>query len=263
MSRGPSATWDPSRYLRFADARTRPAADLLRVVGVEAPDEVVDLGCGAGNVTRLLRRRWPAARIVGLDASATMLERARRDHHDLDVRWVEADLRDHVPARPVDVVFSNAVLHWLDDHDELVPRLLGWLRPGGVLAVQVPANHDQPSHVLARRIAVEGPWADRLRPLLRPHPVEDPATYVDLLVPGSSTVDVWETVYWHRLSGDDPVAAWTAGSMLRPVLAALEPPEAELFVERYRIALRRAYPRRADGTTLFPFRRLFITATRS
>lgn len=253
-------TWDPAQYLTFEDQRLRPAFDLLGRVHVEAPRTVVDLGCGTGNVTRVLARRWPGAEVIGVDDSRHMLGRARAETHDEPIRWVECDIADWEPDEPVDVLYSNAALHWLDDHQQLFPRLMTQVAPGGVLAVQMPRNYAAPSHTAATATAMNGPWRSALEPLLRTVPVADPSWYHDLLKDHAQTLDVWDTEYQHALQGDDPVAEWTKGSLLRPLLAALEPGPAEAFELEYRRRLRDAYPRRSDGTTLFPFRRLFIVA---
>ena len=191
-----------------------------------------------------------------------MLAAARQTDAGERIRWVEADLADWAPPAPVDVLFSNAALHWLDDHATLFPRLAGWLAPGGVLAVQMPHNHAAPSHRLAVEAARGGPWRERLAPVLREWPVGAPADYHDILVEHVDGLDLWETEYLHVLEGEDPVAQWTKGSLLRPLLAALTASQAEAFEADYRRRLRTAYPRRDDGTTLFPFRRLFLVADR-
>lgn len=255
--------WDPGAYLEFGDERLRPALELLRRVPVASPGLVVDLGCGAGNVTAHLRRRWPAARLVGVDASSEMLAAAHRSHPGV-AEWVQADLAAWSPPPSPDVLFSNAALHWLDDHDRLFPRLLDSLAPGGALAVQMPRNHGAPSHTRLRETVESGPWRDRLAPLLRPAPVAGPAVYYDLLAPGAASVELWETRYLHVLSGPDPVVAWTRGSVLRPLLAALDSDrERDAFLSDYAARVRRDYPPRPDGTTLFPFRRLFAVAVRA
>src|SRR5215467_4203957 len=137
-----AATWDPAQYLKWSDHRLRPAVDLLQRVAVANPTEVVDLGCGTGNVTGLLRARWPAAHVTGVDASASMRARAS----DPSVDWRQADVATWEPRAPVDVLFSNATLHWIDDHAALFPRLLAQVARGGVLAVQMPRNFGEPSH---------------------------------------------------------------------------------------------------------------------
>jgi trans-aconitate 2-methyltransferase len=252
------ATWDPAQYLRWSDHRVRPAIDLIQRVPIERPGRVVDLGCGTGNVTALLRRAWPEARVSGVDASAAMLERARAS--DAGVEWHQAEIGEWTPAAAVDLVFSNAALHWLPDHAALFPRLLGSVAPGGVLAVQMPRNFAEPSHTSIVDVAREGRWRDRLAPLIRPEPCKAPAYYWDLLAPHAKSLDVWETVYQQALSGDNPVADFVKGSWLRPFLDALDDADGAAFEAAYRERIARAYPPRADGTTLFPFRRLFIVA---
>jgi trans-aconitate 2-methyltransferase len=254
-------TWNPDRYLAFADHRTRPATDLLARVALDAPARVADLGCGPGNSTALLVERWPDAAMVGIDSSAEMLVKARAS--GVPATWALADIAEWTPAAPFDVLFSNAALQWLPDHATLLPRLLDHVGPGGVLAVQMPRNFAAPSHILLREVAAAGPWSERLQPLIPPEPVGAPAWYYDLLVPGAARLDIWETEYLQVLEGDDPVLAWTRGTALRPVQAALDAGERAAFEAAYKQRLRTAYPKRPDGRTLFPFRRLFIVACRS
>lgn len=252
--------WDPRQYLRFSGHRLRPAVDLLNRIDLAEPKRIVDLGCGAGNVTVLLRDRWPSAALTGVDGSADMLAQARAAA--ADVKWIEADMARWTPAAPPDLIYSNAALHWLGDHEALFPRLVDMLAPGGVLAVQMPRNFGAPSHTAMADAARSGPWRDRLEPLLRPPPVSEPDVYYGLLAPLAATIDIWETDYLQVLEGDDPVAEWTKGTWLRPLLDALEEPDRSGFELVYRERVRAAYPRRADGRTLFPFRRLFVIAQR-
>jgi trans-aconitate 2-methyltransferase len=260
VAAGPASGWDPAKYLEFAGPRLQPALDLLARIPLAAPAVVYDLGCGAGNVTRLLRQRWPGAELTGVDASPAMLAAAARAVPN--VRWVQADLEGWAPPRPAEVIFSNAALHWLGDHATLLPRLLGHLAPGGVLAVQMPRNHGAPSHTEMVRAAEAGPWRERLAPLLRRAPVAPPAVYHDILAPRAGRLEIWETEYLHVLEGENPVVEWTRGSALKPLLDALAPPEREAFLADYAARIAAAYPRRPDGWTLFPFRRLFILAAR-
>ncbi len=253
--------WDPSQYLKFSDERMRPAVDLLGRVPLASPRTVYDLGAGAGNVTRLLHDRWPDARIAGVDASDEMLARARAAVPD--VTWVKADLATWRPVQPADLIYSNAALHWLDRHDRLLPALMSSVAPGGVLAVQMPRNFGSTSHTAIARAVREGPWRARLEPLIRESPVGEPSFYFDLLAPLAEQIDMWETEYVHVLSGEDPVKEWTKGSALKPFLDALDEPDRIRFEARYADLVRASYPRRADGRTLFTFRRLFIVATRT
>jgi trans-aconitate 2-methyltransferase len=245
-------TWDPEQYLRFGAERLRPALELLRRIPLDEPRSIYDLGCGPGTVTKLLRDRWPRASVVGIDASESMLGRAAASYPD--ITWRRADLTDWRPDVPADLLYSNAALHWLDDHATLFPRLLRELAPGGVLAVQMPNNFDAPTHTaVAEALAGQG-----LLP--RPSPLLEPAAYYDLLAPRARSLDLWETRYYHVLEGEDPVVEWTRGTTLRPVLDELSGPEREAFLDDYRRRVRNAYPRREDGRTVLPFERLFVVA---
>jgi trans-aconitate 2-methyltransferase len=251
--------WDPAQYLKFAGHRLRPALDLLNRIDLSAPSAVYDLGAGTGNVTRLLRARWPDAAITGVDDSAEMLAKAAAESPD--VTWEQADLSTWRPSRPADLIFSNAALHWLPDHAKLFPALLAGLAPGGVLAVQIPRNFSAPSHTSIGEAARSGPWRAKLEPLLRPAPVAEPDVYYGLLASTAAALDMWETEYVQILEGDDPVKEWVKGTWLRPLLDALSGHERDDFENAYAALVARAYPKRADGRTLFPFRRLFILAT--
>jgi trans-aconitate 2-methyltransferase len=250
--------WNPQQYARFAGQRLRPALDLLARIPLEQPRTVVDLGCGTGNVTRILRSRWPHARICGVDGSPQMLAEARKE--EADIEWEHSELGSWNPAEKYHVVFSNAALHWLDDHAALFARLAGCIAPGGVLGVQMPRNFGAPSHTLMHELASSPPWRDVLAPLLRPMPVLEPAAYYGILAPRVRSLDIWETEYLQVLEGENPVAEWTKGTWLAPLLAALAPGGRAGFEAEYRRRVAQAYPRREDGKTLFPFRRLFIVA---
>lgn len=251
-------SWDPQQYARFAGQRLRPALDLIARIPIEQPRSVVDLGCGSGNVTRILRARWPAAGITGVDASPQMLAEAKNAATDID--WQQADLAVWNPAEKFDLVFSNAALHWLEHHPALFARLRSKVASGGVLAVQMPRNFGAPSHTLMHELAASPPWREALAGLLRPQPVLAPQTYYSLLAPFARTLDIWESEYLQILEGENPVAEWTKGTWLAPLLAALAPSARAAFEAEYRHRVAQAYPRQADGKTLFPFRRLFIVA---
>jgi len=251
--------WDPAQYLKFAGPRLRPAIDLLQRIDAESPGTVYDLGAGAGNVTRLIAARWPAARIVGIDGSAEMLAKAAAENPQ--IKWQQDDLAIWRPERPADVIYSNAALHWLDDHDRLFPSLFTGLAPKGVLAVQIPRNFGATSHTLITETARSGPWRQRLERLLRPAPVAEPEFYYDLLAPLAASLDIWETEYLQVLDGENPVKEWTKGTWLTPLLAALDEPERSAFETAYGERVAAAYPPRGDGKTLFPFRRMFLIAT--
>lgn len=250
-------TWNPSQYLKFSADRLRPALDLIARVPDRLPRILVDLGCGAGNVTALLQARWPDCRVTGVDASPEMLARARADHPG--IAWQQADIGVWRADSAPDLIFSNAALHWLPDHGTLFPRLLAELAPGGFLAVQMPANFDAPSHAEIRPLAAEPVWRERLADA-RMGAILPPAAYYELLAPRCRHIDIWECTYWQVLTGDDPVVNWVRGTTLTPYLDRLDGKGQEDFLAAYGRRIAAAYPRRGDGTTLFPFRRLFIVA---
>lgn len=256
----PLSSWDPTQYLRYGGERLRPALDLLARIESAAPRLVVDLGCGPGNVTAVLRRRWPAADILGVDGSTAMLARASKDVPDC--RFELGDFGAWTSARPVDVIYSNAALHWLGGHETLFPRLFAQLAQGGVMAVQMPGMHAAPIRALQHEVAAHGPWAEKLRNVGAAPPVLDLPAYYDLLRPLAASVDLWETTYLHQLQGEDAAVQWAMGTSLRPFLDPLEEPLRTQFLNAYTDAVRPHYPRRPDGATLLPFRRLFLIATR-
>lgn len=255
-------TWDPQQYLAYGDLRMRPGLDLLARIPVEDPERVVDLGCGPGTLTLALAERWPTAEVAGVDASEEMLADAVARDPDRRVSWMPGDLAAWTAAHRVDVVYSNAALHWVDDHPRVLTHWLGQVAPRGVIAFQVPTNFDEPSHTVVAEVADDAAWRSRLAPRLRDHPVLPAHRYHRLLAPLVDQLDVWETTYWHALTGKDPVLEWIRGSVLRPVLPELSPTERESFLERVAAGLREAYPADEVGTTLFPFRRLFVVARR-
>jgi trans-aconitate 2-methyltransferase len=253
-------SWDPGQYLKFGGERLRPAFDLLARVPIESPREIVDLGCGTGTVTALVQKRWPDAHIVGVDNSDAMLAKARASLASIE--WQNADLAQWSPKAPVDLIVSNAALHWLDDHETLFPRLIRHLSDGGALAMQMPVQHDAPSHQLGYDLAESTRWRGKLGKLVRRRPVLAPDAYYAILRPHASSLDLWSTEYVQALSGENPVAEFTKGSFIGVFLSALAPEEARDFEAEYRSAVRAAYPPREDGVTLFAFRRFFLVARR-
>ncbi len=261
MSTAPQR-WDPRQYLKYADQRLRPALDLLAHVAVLEAKRITDLGCGTGSVTAELHARFPDAVITGVDNSAEMLARARSDLGDM-ATWVQADAGVWTPDHPQDLIFSNALLQWLDGHAQLIARLMQNVTSGGILAVQMPNQFAEPSHALMRSTAMRGPWAETLTPLLRSAPVAPVEDYYRWLKPFSTTIDIWETTYIQEMTGDDPVLTWISATALKPLVEALEPSLGAAFRDTLAHELRRAYPRGADGVILFPFRRLFIIARKA
>lgn len=256
-----SVRWDPAQYGKFAPERMRPVEDIIKRIPLDAPSTIYDLGCGDGRVARQLMKRWPDAVLTGVDSSPDMLDAARNllPHGN----WVAADLATWSSDTPADLLFAGASLHWIDDHQTLFPRLMGLLAPGGILAVQMPRNFGEASHTCMREAAEAGPWKAKLAAVdRRLSPVAEPADYYAILAPHAAHLDIWEIDYLHALEGDDPVVEWTMGTGLRPYLGALDETAREAYLADYTARIAKAYPRRDDGVTLFPFRRLFIVAMR-
>lgn len=262
-------TWNPEQYLKFADERSRPAIDLAARVPLPAPRTIVDLGCGAGNVTRLLAERWPAAAITGIDLSPAMLAKARASTPAaLRIDWQEADIALWTPPRDaVDLLFSNAALHWQDDHAKLFPRLFAALAPRCVLAVQMPDNFAAASHRALADTVRSARWRAQLEPLLRPAPVASAEDYFRWLAPQAESIDLWTTEYVHVLvqqqGGEHPVVAWMRGTALTPYLSQLDANAQQEFVSDLHARVAPAYPPLPDSRVLYPFRRRFIVAIRA
>jgi len=255
--------WDPGEYLRFGDERGRAFVDLVARVGAEDPRRVVDLGCGPGNLTRLLAGRWAEARVEGVDSSPEMVARARADGETDRLAFRVRDLREWSPAEPVDVLVSNATLQWVPGHLDLLERLVSAVRPGGWFAFQVPGNFGERSHTAIAELRAEPRWRQRLEGLDVEQPAsEEPAVYLDRLVALGCRADVWETTYLQVLQGPDAVVRWISGTGLRPVLGALDGAERDEFVAGYRALVAPAYPERPWGTVL-PYRRIFAVAQRA
>lgn len=254
--------WDPDQYARFEAWRDRAALDLLlRLPDDLEPREIWDLGCGAGQHAALLKRRHPEAAVHGVDSSAAMIERARARSED--VAWSVGDIASWRPETPADLIFANASLQWLGDHEALFDRLAGALAPGGVLAVQMPMAHETRHHAILREVAASGPWAARLAGVEALAPLLSAEAYYAVLARRCDEIDIWSTTYLHALTGADAVLEWMKGTALRPYLTALDgEPGREAFLDALRVALSQAFPRRPDGVTLLPFPRLFLAARR-
>ena len=250
--------WNPQTYLAYADQRSRPFFDLLARVGAESPRRVADLGCGPGNLTEHLAERWPEAVIEAWDNSAEMVAAARERGIDARV----GDVRAWIPAPGTDVVLSNAALHWIPEHAELLIRWVDRLERGAWIAVQVPGNFDAPSHASIRALAEHRPWSEPLHdiPFRSGKVVESPARYAELLTDAGCSVDVWESTYIHELTGENPVLNWITGTALTPVRDRLTEEQWQRFRAELAPMLDTAYPVRPDGRTFFPFRRIFMVA---
>ena len=255
-------TWSASQYLQFEDERTRPARDLLAQVPLERVDIAWDLGCGPGNSTELLTERFGAEVVRALDSDDDMLEKARARLPD--TVFEKADLTEWVPPAPADLLYSNAVFQWVPDHIQVLQRLMTHLRPGGVLAVQMPDNLTEPSHVAMEETGRDGPWSAAFAGgRVRRTPLPPPSAYYDALSPLAARVDVWHTVYNHPMASAQAIVDWVKGTGLRPYLAAAGQDHAEDFEAAYTARIDAAYPPMADGRRLLRFPRLFVVAVKA
>ncbi len=253
-------SWSAKQYSTFEAERTRPVRDLVAAIATKSVRVAVDLGCGPGNSTEVLARRFPKAQVTGMDSSEDMLASARQRLPELN--FEQADIATWNPEQTFDVILANASLQWLEDHATLYPHLVSKLVAGGSLAVQTPDNMQEPSHRLAREVAAHGPWAAKIGAVRHP-PRHDVTFYYDLLRRHCATVDVWRTTYHHPLAGGHAaVVEWFKGSALRPYLALLDEAQKTAYLQRYLAAISEAYPASADGSVLLPFPRLFVVARR-
>ncbi|MDQ8580378.1 trans-aconitate 2-methyltransferase [Klebsiella aerogenes] len=249
------ADWNPSLYLKFADERTRPASELTARIAQQPVKVAVDLGCGPGNSTALLRAAWPEARIIGVDNSAAMLAQAAQALPDCE--FITANIEDWQPSEPEDVIYANASLQWLGEHQTLFPRLVRQLANNGVLAVQMPDNWQEPSHTLMRQVAEELGFPDSGR-----QPLPSVQQYYDMLTNSGCEVDIWRTTYYHPLESHQAIVDWLQATGLRPYLQHLDEAEKNVFLERYLTLLQQHYPLQCNGKVLLLFPRLFIVARR-
>lgn len=259
--------WNPELYRRFEDERTRPAAELLARVPLAKASRVYDLGCGPGNSTELLVRHFSDARVVGTDNSKAMLESARQRlplSKFPSCVFELSDIASWKPDAPADLIYANASLQWVGDHEHLIPRLFAQLAPGGVLAIQMPDNREEPTHRTMREVAALDPWAAVIGEAAKVRTKILPlADYYDLLSPGAAGVDVWHTAYQHPMASPAKIVDWVRGTGLKPFIDPLSPDLRAAFLADYEARIAAAYPRRADGKLLLAFPRMFIVAQRA
>ena len=254
--------WNPALYSRYEDERTRPAQELLARVPLAQAGSVFDLGCGPGNSTELLVRRFPGVQVTGIDNSEAMLASARERLPQ--ARFQFGDIGRWAPDVAPDLIYANAALQWVPDHEKLIPRLFAALAPGGVLAIQMPDNRAEPTHRLMREVASEAPWqapigdADKLRTALL-----GIDGYYDLLAPVAAHVDVWHTIYQHPMASAAAIVEWVSGTGLKPFIDPLDGALKASYLASYEARVAKAYPPRADGRLLLAFPRMFIVACKA
>jgi trans-aconitate 2-methyltransferase len=255
------AAWSAAQYLKFEDERTRAARDLLNAVAIETPATIVDVGCGPGNSTELLVARYPDAKVLGIDNSAEMLTAARTRLPA--AIFLEADVSAWMPASPPGLIYANAVFQWVPDHLLVMSRLIGALAPGGVLAVQMPDNLDEPSHRLMSEVAESVSFAEAFRPPVTREALPSAGAYYNALRKVAARIEIWRTTYFHVLADAGAIVEWVKGTGLRPYLDRLAQRQREEFLALYRERIAVEYPPQSDGRVLLRFPRLFIVATKA
>jgi trans-aconitate 2-methyltransferase len=251
-------TWNPDLYLRFKKERTQPSIDLVTRIESNKPKRIIDIGCGPGNSTEILRDRWKRAEIIGLDNSKQMIEKAEESYPR--GKWILADASDFDPDESFDIVFSNAALQWMPNHERLIPHLLSLVSPGGVLAFQVPNNQKSDIHQSLYEATLEPrfrEYTDRVKHILN---YQSGPYYYDLLSPKVTNLEMWETTYYHILDNHEELLNWYKSTGMRPYLEALPDNLVEDFVDSVRGKCKERYTVQSDGKVIYPFNRLFAVA---
>jgi trans-aconitate 2-methyltransferase len=253
--------WNPDLYLKFSDQRARPAADLIAQIKLEDPKRIIDLGCGTGNSTEQVHARWPQAEITGVDSSANMLKQASMRHPDW--HWIESEIENWEPSGSFDLIFSNAVLHWLGDHAAVFPRLFQLVTAGGAMAVQMPNNFHSQAHQAMKKVAGDPRWAAALTNASEKFGVQPVAFYYDVLRKMALHLDIWETEYLQIMDGPKAVYDWIRSTGMRAYLERLANDDQRAEFERICLQeIEKAYHPNEQGKVLFPFKRIFIVAYR-
>jgi trans-aconitate 2-methyltransferase len=253
--------WNPDLYLKFEKERTQPARDLVYHIKKDKAARIIDIGCGPGNSTIELKKKWPDAHIIGIDSSVNMIHKAKLKYPELVWEIIDAN-NDLSPLGSFDIVFSNAAIQWMPNHEKLLPRLFNLLNDGGVLAVQVPNTTHMPITAAIHKTTNEERWKDRFKSMDNSLTEHALAFYYDVLCSLSPNIYLWETHYHHVLSGHEAIIEWYSSTGMKPYLEILNSEERLLFIQSVLRKIRRSYKKQMDGMVLFPFRRLFFIAYR-
>lgn len=254
------ADWNAAQYLKFETERTQPAIDLARRIPQTSPRRILDVGCGPGNSSAVLAATFPGASILGIDAAPEMVEAARQAHPDMAFAVCDAATDLDSLEAGFDVVFSNACIQWIPDHQRLLATMLRLVAPGGALAVQVPMQMHEPIHEIIDDVANSDKWQAKCGDLDLFHTLQ-PGRYFDILTRLTPHVTLWETTYYHVLTAHTDIVEWYRGTGLRPYLAALSPSEGDAFAWDVLEQVVRRYPAQAGGEIIFRFPRFFFIAT--
>lgn len=249
--------WNSTQYLKFKNERTQSAIDLAKKIEHKNPKSIIDIGCGPGNSTAVLKENFKNAEILGIDSSEDMINKAKSEYDYLDFMLfdVQDDLKNI--GRKFDVVFSNACIQWIPKHRNLIKRLMNLLNAGGVLAVQIPYNYEQPIHKIIFKVSNSEKWKNKFK-VRRPMCILTENEYFDLLSEISNDFSIWQTTYFHRIKSYGDLIEWYRGTGLRPYLELLDDLEKKEFENEILLEVKRCYPQQKNGEIIFRFPRLFF-----
>lgn len=252
--------WNSEQYLKFQNQRTQPAIDLAKRIEINNPKNILDVGCGPGNSTKVLKNVFPNAHILGIDSSENMIRKAREVYSDIAFKVMDIT-SENQDLENFDIIFSNACLQWIPNHRDFIPRLFSKLSKGGVLAVQIPMNFQEKLFTIMNETINEDKW-DFSSMSVEPNETLKQEEYFDILSSLTDHFDIWETVYYHNMPSIDAMVEWIKGTRLRPYLDALNRNDAEKFINEITEKASRAYNRQENGEFIFKFRRFFFLAAR-
>ena len=251
--------WNPGLYLKFGDERTQPSVDLVSRIKAINPRNIIDVGCGPGNSTMVLANRWPEAEIYGLDSSRAMIEKARLDYPEKI--WLQGDILDFVPEQKYGIVFSNAVLQWIPDHEKLVSGLFDMVDAGGALAVQISLFSSMTMGKIIEDVSSSGVWQKLMEGCSGLFTYNSSSFYYNLLAEKAGTIEMWETSYIHVMDSHQALLDWIRSTGLKPYLDRLPADEMKRKFEQEILEdIKKRYRAEANGKVLFPFLRLFFIA---
>ncbi|HEY8423308.1 MAG TPA: trans-aconitate 2-methyltransferase [Clostridia bacterium] len=251
--------WNSQQYLKFAAERTQPAVDLANRINLKNSKKILDAGCGPGNSTQVLYEKYPETYILGVDNSPQMIDAAKKNYPYMDFKICDIAKDLNQLDNDFDIVFSNACIQWVPDHDRLLKNLIGLLNPGGVLAVQIPINFDEPIHIIIQQTAALPEWKEYF-PQSTKRNVLKPSEYYDILSDISREFYIWETIYYHAMKSHNDILEWYKGTGLRPYLSVLPENKKAEFENQIMERLIQAYPKQKNGDVIFRFPRLFFIA---
>lgn len=253
--------WNPEQYIKFISERTQPSIDLANRIEADDPKLIIDIGCGPGNSTAVLSKKFPNAKIIGADNSKSMVEKAKYQYPALDFILFDAENDFSALKDKYDVVFSNACIQWVPNHRKLLSDMMSILNENGIMAVQVPMNYNEPIHKILTALSKNKKWKDKFSDERIFHTLSQ-SEYFDLLSEISSDFTMWETIYMHRMPSHESILDWYRSTGMRPYLNSLSEEYAKEFEKDVFNEVVKAYPVQKNGEIIFRFPRLFFTAVK-